>query len=250
MSTNIEKEIRKAMDILCIERMPTTTELRKIKISGLEQRITRSGGFYYWAEKLGLETKKKKWDNDIIEKEILRIKNDININHMPTREQVLLDKMGNSLSSAICRTGGFRGWAKKLNLEFKDCESKDGWAYEDKVFDLLINQGYKIKKMTTGYPYDLLINNKIKIDVKMSRPHYVNDKRYHTFGINKIYSTCDLYILVALNDLDDIEKILIIPGYILRVVTLTISQNNKYDKYINRWDLIEQYNNFYNNIIK
>lgn len=55
----IESEIKRVMDSLGIERMPSKTEIECVtKDSKLTNKISKSGGFYKWAEKLGIDVKK------------------------------------------------------------------------------------------------------------------------------------------------------------------------------------------------
>lgn len=53
----IEKEIKKSMEVLCINRMPSRSELEDIGRADLASVISRGRGYYGWAEKIGLRTK-------------------------------------------------------------------------------------------------------------------------------------------------------------------------------------------------
>lgn len=102
--------------------------------------------------------------------------------------------------------------------------------------------------MGVKYPFDFLINNTIRIDVKAAKAYMSRGNRCHTIGINKKYATCDLYLIFALDEVENIERTFIIPGCDLRVTSMNFGKDSKYDKYINRWDLLEKYDNFYNNL--
>lgn len=64
---------------------------------------------------------------------------------------------------------------------------------------------------------------------------------YYTFNLEKAKQTCDVYVAVALDANDNINKIYIIPASVMSGKTqLSIGINSsRYDKYIDRWDLIE-----------
>ena len=54
----IETEINSVMDTMGINRMPSNSEMVRVRNSSdLSNAIAKNGGFYYWAGKLGLEIK-------------------------------------------------------------------------------------------------------------------------------------------------------------------------------------------------
>jgi hypothetical protein len=186
-----------------------------------------------------------RWNNDLIENEIRKVISALNIDRMPSNEEIILVNKNSKLSNAIRRNGGFYNWASILGLQVKNCETKTGKEFEEIAKDLLIQQGYRVEKMSTKYPYDLLVNEHIRIDVKAARAHIIKNTRWHTVGLNKKYATCDLYLIFALSETDAIEKMFIIPGTDLKLTSLNFGANSKYDKYLNRWDLLEKYDRFY-----
>lgn len=250
---NIQIEIEKAMKILNISRMPTVKELRNIKFNKLEREISNTGGFVYWANKLDLSVKASKTiltEKEIIES-IYEVMNKLDIDRMPSCSEIK-EYYGNEiLTNKIKRTKGSFGWANYLKLNTKESETKLAIKYQDICYDFLTNKGYHVEKMPQNYTYDLLINNNIKIDVKSASAYFLGSSRCHSFGINKKNPTCDLYILYALSeDSDIIERIFIIPSKYLHVVTMSIGSTSfKYDKFLNNWEAIAAYDNFYNNMI-
>lgn len=188
------------------------------------------------------------WNEDLIESEIRKVMDMLNINRMPSTSEIKSVLNDESLTNKISRSGGFFYWARKLRLENKESETKLGQAYEVIAIDLLKAKGYEVDRMTTLYPFDLLVNNNIKIDIKVGKPGDIKGCRTHTFRTAKKYATCDLYMIFALEENDLIEKLFIIPGHELKVVTMCIGGKSKYDKFIDRWDLIDKYNKFYQEI--
>jgi len=189
-----------------------------------------------------------RWSNDLIESEIIRTIGLLGINHMPSRTEIVSVMNNDALTNKIARTGGFTYWAEKLKITLKVSDTSLGQNYELKAMELIEGKGFKVERMTTKYPFDLLINGNIKIDVKVSRPGFIKGSRVHTFRTSKKYATCDLYFIFALDEKEEIERLFIVPGSDLKVVTMCVGGKSKYDKYINRWDLIDKYNKFYNQL--
>lgn len=182
-----EEQIREAMRVLVIDRMPTSTELREIGMSSLDNRITRSYSY--------------------------------------------------------------TGWAKKLGLKTKRTTTSMGDEYESLVKMILEDMGYEVEGTSNGFPYDLLVDNSVKIDVKATSVHYhFGGSRCHTFSLSKKQPTCDIYVLIALDEEKDIERTLIIPSHLNLPVTLNIGRESKYNVYEDRWEYIPEYVEFYESI--
>lgn len=244
----IKEGIKKAMESLMLDRMPTSYEIRSLKIPKLDSLISKNGGYPHWANKLGLQSKKNivKLSRDEAKSLIIEVVNELKLNRMPSGNEIRSVFNNYVLHNYISRHGGFRQFAEELNLSIKESETQLGQDYEQIAISILKDKGFKIEKMSTGHPFDLLINNVVKVDVKVARPHMLRgNDRVHTFGINKKYGSCDIYITVALDELDNIEKFLIIPSHHLRVVTLCIGKSSKYDVYDKKFDYIDKYSDFY-----
>jgi hypothetical protein len=243
----IEDGIRELMAVLKIDRMPTNTEMRQNKFSGLSRAIGLDGGVYTWSEKLGIPMKEKEllWNDDKIESAILDTLDILQIERMPSASE--LQKLGrNDLHCAISKSVlKYSGWAKKLNLELKSSDTKTGNEYEEIVSEWIEEYGYEVKRMTTKHPFDLLVEGSVKIDVKVGRAHNHFGSRAHTFVPSKKYATCDLYICVALDEEYKVEKVFIIPSKFAQLVTLNICGESKYNSFIDRWDYIKRFVQFY-----
>jgi hypothetical protein len=46
-----------------------------------------------------------------------------------------------------------------------------------------------------------------------------------------------------------VERTFVIPSKNLKLVSLCIGKNSKYNKYINRWDYIDKYDKFYKSLV-
>lgn len=190
-----------------------------------------------------------KWTDLMVEKEILKVKDCLCLDRMPTRKEIELVTQNSKLTSKISKSKGFYWWAKKLNLPIKESETTLGKEYEYKVKDILEDKKFKVEKMKQNYAFDLLIDGNVKIDVKVAKP-YVTDKfMYHTFNLYNKYASCDIYICVCLDSNKNIERLLIIPSSELKVTQLSVGKNSQYNKYNNCFNYIKKYSDFYKNSI-
>ena len=193
----------------------------------------------------------KKWSHSEIKDEIYKVMKCLNINRMPTSVECNRVTGNSRLSSVINRRGGFNWMSNNMGLEQSKCETRLGRDTEIKIKEMLESKGYKVKQMCVKHPYDLLVDENVKIDVKASHK-YKSQTGWssYSFNLEKSNPTCDIYVVVCIDEEGSFEKILVIPSKMLRQTQLCITGgNSKYDIYKNRWDYIEQYSNFYENII-
>lgn len=190
-----------------------------------------------------------KWTEELIISEIYKVMKALNIERMPSNSEIRKVTGSYALTNKLVKTGGMYFWANKLGLKTKVGETQVGTKYETIIADNLRDKGYKVESMSTRHPYDLLVNGDVKIDIKVARPYeHEAIGRFHTFNLEKKHPTCDIYIPVALSDNGQIQRIFIIPSKFLKITQLSVGEKSKYDKYINRWDYINDYVDFYKNI--
>lgn len=190
-----------------------------------------------------------KWNDDLIKREILEVKNALGIDSMPSYSQIKSVRKSDDLSVKIGRTGGITRWAKELGLEIVKSESRIGLNGEKIVEELLKLNGYSVINTSKNrFPYDLLVNNDVKIDVKLSHLNKSSNGNYYSCNLEKINPTCDIYIIICEKN-NKLAKVLVIPSKFLHITQLCFGEkNSKYNKYINRWDYVEQYDRFYKSI--
>lgn len=187
-------------------------------------------------------TNRIKWTDKDIENGIAKVVDFLEIERMPSRREID-DFYGNhALSNKISRTGGFFFWANKLGLQVKESESKLGISLEHQVMEMLKDMGFKCEMTATRYPYDLLVDNCVKIDVKAARKSKVGSSDVYSFRIAKPQQTCDVYIAICLSESKTIERVYVIPSIVLsgKKQLCIGAGHSSYDTYINRWDFIEQ----------
>lgn len=110
-----------------------------------------------------------KWNEGDIEKSIMNIVNTLGLDHFPTKKE-MIDFYGNrSLACKVSKEGGSRYYAGLLNLKILSCESDFGAFYEEfAIDDIFHNVGLHSVHTNVKYPYDILTNRNIKVDVKSS----------------------------------------------------------------------------------
>lgn len=189
------------------------------------------------------------WNDEKIAEGILFVCDALKISRMPSRNEIR-DFYGNDrLTNRISKTKGYYGWADTLGLSIKQSETTIGKTYEEVAKELLEARGYNVSRMSQNFPYDLLVNGTVKIDVKVSHVGKSNGFACHTFGLSKKSPTCDIYMLFALNSDCECERLLIVPSVKAKIVTMCIGADSKYNRYIDRWDLIEQYARFMESVV-
>jgi len=248
---DIKEGIYRVIRYYNIDHMPTSNQVRQSEEKGLSSAIERTGGYIKWAEKLNLSPSKPStiWSEEKIEEYLLECINALDLNRMPSRAEIRGFYGNDALTNKISKTLGYYGWANKLGLEMKDSETNMGKTYEEIIEDILNNKGFETERMTTGEHFDILVNGIVKVDVKSASRYITDTYEMNTFGINKKYATCDIYILAALDEYYEIDKLLIIPSTVVKFsTTMSIGTESKYDKWNNRFDIIQKYTDFLKNV--
>lgn len=188
-----------------------------------------------------------KWNNDLIKSELISCIQTLDIERMPTADE--LKTIGrNDLHCKVSRTKKYSGWAKELGLPLTSCETRTGQKSEERILQIM-QKSFEVERMSTKYPYDLFVNGCVKVDVKSAKPHNHNGTRAHTFAINKVIPTCDVYVIAVIDEQDEFERILIIPSHLVKMKSLNIGKESKWNLFLGRWDIIRQYSEFYKRVV-
>lgn len=192
--------------------------------------------------------KRTMWTNELVKSELLKSIEILDLKRMPTASE--LKSIGrNDLHCKISRTKKYSGWAKELGLKLKASETSLGQEFEKEISELVQGLGYKATRMSTKYPYDLLVEGTVKVDVKVANPHMLRgESRIHAIRLGKVNPTCDIYICVLLNEEREAERVLVIPSHFVRKTMLNIGKRSKYNVYDGRFDYIEEYVDFFKEI--
>jgi hypothetical protein len=191
------------------------------------------------------------YPDEFIEKGIKEVVTALNIKRMPTRTEILTVTKNTKLDNAIQRSYKYSGWAEKLDLKLKESETTLGKEYENiAVIDILQHTGMDSEKMSQNYPFDLLVANNIRVDVKTANRYYYKDSAYfYSFNLEKRHPVCDLFVCYCINDKNEVDKTFIIPSSKLHLTQLSIGTKSRYDIYLNAWDCFQKYYDFYNSLI-
>lgn len=160
---------------------------------------------------------------------------------MPTRAEIRNFIGDDRLTNKISKTLGYYGWAAKLNLKVQENDTRKGKMGEEFAAALLEARGYSVLQMPQNYPYDLLVNDFVKIDVKFSNLYHGIAGNFYSFALRKKYPTCDIYLLIANGD-EQQKSIYILPSKNAIQTQISIGERTSiYDKYCNRYETIDQF---------
>lgn len=175
-----------------------------------------------------------------IEQHLLQVVMDSGLNRIPTYRELI--KLGeNKLKEDINRTGGVFYWSERLGIPLKESNVSFGWKYEMKIKRMWELRGYEVKKMPVNHPYDLLINNLLKVDVKVSHSKLDKGTPKHEFHLgDKSNDYCDLLILVALDANDNMERVFYIPTNHLdpTLTRIKLGKKSRYNTYLQKTSIV------------
>lgn len=182
------------------------------------------------------------WTKELIAEKIMEVSDYLGNGYMPTRNQIRSYFGDDRLSNKVSKTLGYYGWADRLGLKVASNDTNTGKNGERIAKEFLEQNGFSVKQMLQNYPYDLLINDVVKADVKYSNLYKNKDGFcFYSFALRKPYPTCDLYILVA-NNQDDEQRFYIVPSREAVQKQISIGEHHSiYDKYLQRFDIIKQF---------
>jgi hypothetical protein len=185
-----------------------------------------------------------KWNDELIEQGILEVVKQLNLDRMPTGDELKTVGM-NALHCKISRTLKYSGWAERLGLELKSgSTTRKGTAFEIYVTKWLESYGFKVEQTSHKHPYDLYVDDSVKIDIKVSSPYTSKNGTKHIFAGMKGSPTCDIFILVALDENDGPKYNYVVPSHRLSQHTVNVWEG-ELKPYVNTWEIVQAYSNFY-----
>lgn len=193
-----------------------------------------------------------KWTDELIKEKVLEVVKALKIDRMPTRSECVNYFHDGRLANAISKRCGWYSLAKELDLDIKESETTFGKRYETIAEELLQELGFQVRRMSQNFPYDLLVDDCVKVDVKASRLYKGKLGNFYSFNLEKPYATCDIYLLFAINDSDEIEKTMVVPSKnVIAQNQISVGEyNSKYHKYTERFDLIKAVVGFWGKVEK
>jgi len=144
--------------------------------------------------------KKRKWNLESVKSEIREVSEILG--HFPTNSY--LRKNGrNDLACQITRRGGFSHLAAEMGIIRKESESDVGWKGEAQLADKLSSLGFQIEGARgVTSPYDILVNDSVRIDAKSANYAEYGACKGWFFRIGK-YVQSDIVILHQMDTGDD-----------------------------------------------
>jgi hypothetical protein len=193
-----------------------------------------------------------RWTDDLIKEKVLEVKNALELDRMPSRKECENFFHNCSLTNAISRRCG--GWVKlseELGLSMKESDTWFGKRYEKIAAEMLQSEGFEVRRMNQNFPYDLLVDNCVKVDVKASKLYTEKNGSFYSFNLEKDFATCDFFILLAVSENEEIERTMIVPSWFV-IANNQISvgvKKSKYHRFTDRWDLIGLLIEFCNKLV-
>lgn len=144
----------------------------------------------------------------------------------------------NDLVSAVTRLGGLLAWAQRLGVPRRDSESDRGWAGESAITERLRQRGYAVTDRDgVKCPYDLLVDDLVRIEVKTARRAVYGGNAGWYFRIGR-HVQADL---VALHQ-SDTGQTYFVPWHLVprSNVTITGTPTSKYSCFREAWPILDR----------
>lgn len=130
------------------------------------------------------------------------------------------------LAAQICKHPiKYRGWANRLGLETKKSETLFGHEWEAYIHGLLVATGYASERQSTKAPFDILVDGRVRLNVKAARWHAYGPCRGFFFGIGKTWQRCDAFALVKVSD--GPPEVLWVPSSEAQQQTITLTGKHR-----------------------
>lgn len=195
-------------------------------------------------------TKGIRWSDELIKEKILEVVEARQLGRMPSQRECENYFHNCSLANAVARRKGWYALAAEMDLPIKESETYFGKKHEQIAQEQLAAMGYEVRRMPQNFPYDLLVNDCLKVDVKASKLYRGESGNFYSFNLEKPFCTCDIYILYLLGDDSQIIKTLIVPSKFVPTNTqISVGEfRSKYYGYSERWEYVSVYCEFLDSV--
>lgn len=193
----------------------------------------------------------RKWTDDRVREAVMEVHDALLLDRMPTKRECDSHYQNSCLSSIIGKRYGWHNLANQMGLPIKDSESGFGKLYEAKATDILRSMGFEVERMSYRYPYDLLLNSCVKLDVKASKLYREDMRSYYSFCIDKPFATCDFYLLMTLDDDGTINRKMVVPSnMVFSNSQISVGEHkSRYHQYTDRFDLLGTASDFWSGLM-
>ena len=187
-----------------------------------------------------------KWTDDLIKEKVLEVKTVFSLDRMPSRSECIQYFHNEALVNAISKRKKWYQLAQELGLKVKDSETYFGKSKESNAAEMLISLGFSVRKMPQNFPYDLLVDDCVKVDVKAGHLYHGPNGDFYTFNLEKQFATCDIYILFALSEHEEKRTFVVPSKFVIAQNQISMGVlKSKYHKFENRWDFISSLSDFW-----
>lgn len=177
------------------------------------------------------------WTEERIKSGILDVVKILDLDRMPTHGEVRSVYGDERLTNKISKTHGYYGWAEILGLPMKGSCTQTGKIGEEYAAQLLNARGFDVQRMSTKFPYDLYVDNSVKVDVKHANIFTAqNGRQFFSFWLSKKFPTCDVYMLIA--ERKDGPAVYVVPATIGKTQISMGRDQTMYERYRDRYDII------------
>jgi len=191
-----------------------------------------------------------RWNEELIKEKVLEVVSALELKRMPSQKECENYFKNCALTNAISRRMGWYVLAQEMGLPIKDSETYFGKKHEQIAQEQLISRGFEVRRMPTNFPYDLLVNDCVKVDVKASKLYKGEHGNFYSFNLEKPFCTCDIYMLYLVGDDGSEKDLLIVPSKFVATNTQigVGEKTSKYHYYSGKWEYIGQYCNFLDSV--
>ena len=176
----------------------------------------------------------RKWTDDIVTTELRQIAT--SLGHFPSARE--LREIGKeNLLQAMNKRGGIAKFVPAVGIARQHSDSDTGWEGEAMVKEILEANGFNVSKPGgVKHPFDLLVHDSLRVDVKAARFAEYGHSKGWFYRIGKM-PQADIIILVQL----DTRAIYGLPWQVCPYTNVTISRTGGiYARYLNNFDLIRR----------
>lgn len=193
-----------------------------------------------------------RWTDDLIISSVREVMTAFELDRMPSLKECERYFGNTCLTNAISkRKGGWYALAEEMRLSVKQGDTYFGKKHEAIAIEMLRERGFDVERMAQNFPYDILVNENIKVDVKASHLYSAKEGKFYSFNLEKNFATCDIYILLTVSDTDEVTGTYIVPSkFVMRNTQIGMGEHqSKYERFKDRWDYIELYSDFIKTVV-
>lgn len=186
---------------------------------------------------------RKKWTREFLIEQIMKTVDALHLDRMPSVNEI--NRVTGENAAKSISDHGAENLASELGLKPNRRYNQElGDKFEDRAILDIAAHGFSSEKMKARFPYDLLVEDMVKVEVKASHTLFTqHGSPFFCRNLTRNHRSSDLTIFYCLNDDDSIYKTYIIPtAYVRNLQTISVGNwNSKYDRFIDRWDILKRY---------